>query len=96
MTPVTPLGRCIAALASMSGILVLAIPVSIISTNFNSEFSKLARQKEQVKARMALLSKHFRCVYCARPACLRGKPLFYPACAHHPTFPPPQGKQDWP
>ena len=60
--PTSPLGRFIAALAALSGILVLAIPVSIISTNFNSEFSKLARQREQVKARVLLLKKHFRCV----------------------------------
>ena len=58
--PITPVGRLVAAVASMSGILVLAIPVSIISTNFNSEFAKLLRSKEQVKARMHLLKKHFR------------------------------------
>jgi len=60
--PVTSIGRLIAAFASMSGILVLAIPVSIISTNFNSEFAKLVRNKEIVKARMHLLKKHFRFV----------------------------------
>jgi hypothetical protein len=58
--PITATGRFIAVLASLSGILVVAIPVSIISTNFNSEFTKLLRQKEQVKARMLLLKKHFR------------------------------------
>ena len=58
--PVTPAGRFIAALASLSGILVVAIPVSIISTNFNSEYAKLQRQREQVKARMLLLKRHFR------------------------------------
>jgi hypothetical protein len=57
---VTTSGRLIAALASLSGILVVAIPVSIISTNFNSEYAKLQRQREQVKARMLLLRRHFR------------------------------------
>jgi hypothetical protein len=61
VTPVTPAGRFVAMLAALSGILVLAIPVSIISTNFNAEFSQMARQKEQVKARVMLLKKHFRC-----------------------------------
>jgi predicted RNA-binding protein with RPS1 domain len=58
--PVTAFGRFIAVLASLSGILVVAIPVSIISTNFNSEYNKLVRQREQVKARVLLLKKHFR------------------------------------
>jgi len=61
VTPITAAGRFVAVLAALSGILVLAIPVSIISTNFNSEFSQMARQKEQVKARVLLLKKHFRC-----------------------------------
>ncbi len=78
--PVTNTGRFIAALASMMGILVLAIPVSIISTNFGSEFGKLVRQKEQIKARMALLSKHFRCGLLQPPPPLR-------LCFH--TAPPP-------
>lgn len=58
--PVTPAGRFVASVTSLSGILVVAIPVSIISTNFNSEYSKLTRQREQVKARMMLLKRHFR------------------------------------
>lgn len=60
VVPITPLGRFIASVASLSGILVVAIPVSIISTNFNSEYAKLQRQKEQVKARMLLLKRMFR------------------------------------
>ena len=60
VTPVTGPGRLIAALAALSGILVVAIPVSVISTNFNAEFVKLQRQREQVRARMLLLKRHFR------------------------------------
>jgi hypothetical protein len=59
-TPYTAAGKLIAAVASLTGILVVAIPVSVISTNFNAEFLKLQRQREQVKARMALLRRHFR------------------------------------
>jgi hypothetical protein len=60
VTPITGIGRLIASIASLSGILVVAIPVSVISTNFNSEFQKLQRQREQVKSRMLLLKRHFR------------------------------------
>jgi potassium voltage-gated channel Shaker-related subfamily A protein len=60
VVPVTVPGRLIAACTALSGILVIAIPVSIISTNFNSEFLKLQRQRETIKARMLLLKKHFR------------------------------------
>jgi hypothetical protein len=60
VVPVTTWGRFIAACTALSGILVIAIPVSVISTNFNSEFIKLQRQRESVKARMLLLKKHFR------------------------------------
>jgi hypothetical protein len=60
VTPISGIGRLIASIASLSGILVVAIPVSVISTNFNSEFQKLQRQREQVKSRMLLLKRHFR------------------------------------
>ena len=59
-TPYSGVGKFIAAVASLTGILVVAIPVSVISTNFNAEFLKLQRQRDQVRARMGLLRRHFR------------------------------------
>ena len=56
-TPYSGVGKFIAAVASLTGILVVAIPVSVISTNFNAEFLKLQRQRDQVRARMGLLHR---------------------------------------
>lgn len=58
--PVTPLGRVIASCAALSGVLVVAIPITIISTNFNGEYSKLEREREKIKSRMMLLRQHFK------------------------------------
>ena len=60
MVPLTPLGRFIASLAALSGILVLAIPITVISTNFNSEYDKLQKERAAVRARVLLLKTHFR------------------------------------
>ena len=57
--PVTPLGKCVAALCALSGILVLAIPITIISTNFNEEYDTLRKEKEVNKLRIQLLKDHF-------------------------------------
>lgn len=60
MYPVTGTGKLIASVAALCGILVIAIPITIISTNFNGEYSKLEREREKVKARMLLLKHHFK------------------------------------
>jgi hypothetical protein len=58
--PVTPLGKFVAAIAALCGILVIAIPITVISTNFNAEYAKLERERSKVKARMLLLRHHFK------------------------------------
>ena len=58
--PVTLPGKIVAMLTSLCGILVLAIPITVISTNFNEEYDKLRKQKEIIKARMLLLKNHFK------------------------------------
>lgn len=37
MYPVTGLGKVIASVAALSGLMVIAIPVTVISTNFNAQ-----------------------------------------------------------
>lgn len=39
MFPVTGLGKLIASVAALSGLMVIAIPVTVISTNFNAQVS---------------------------------------------------------
>eukprot|EP00948_MAST-09A_sp_MAST-9A-sp1_P001173 g1173.t1 len=57
--PTTSLGKFFGALTSLSGIFVLAIPITIISTNFNEEYYKMKKKRENMKARMKLLQRHF-------------------------------------
>lgn len=57
--PVTPLGKVVAVVTSFSGLLVLAIPITIISTNFNEQYDKLKRSRHRVRARMMLLKNQF-------------------------------------
>ena len=61
--PVTLPGKIVAMLTSLCGILVLAIPITVISTNFNEEYDKLRKQKEIIKARMLLLDRASRHYY---------------------------------
>jgi voltage-gated potassium channel Kch len=58
--PVTGAGKFIASVAALSGILVVAIPITVISTNFNAEYGKMQKEREKVKARMLLLRHHFK------------------------------------
>ena len=59
MFPVTTLGRLIATVAALSGVLVVAVPITIISTNFNAEAARLESERARIKARMLLLQHHF-------------------------------------
>ena len=57
--PSTSAGQLVAIVASLCGILVLAIPITVISTNFNSEYEQLQKQQQIIRARMLLLKQHF-------------------------------------
>lgn len=50
----------VAIITSFCGILVLAVPITIISTNFNEQYDKLKRSRQKVRARMLLLKSQFK------------------------------------
>jgi hypothetical protein len=41
MVPTTPLGKVVASITMLSGVLVLALPITIISSNFTNEYDKV-------------------------------------------------------
>ena len=58
--PITPLGKFIAAATSLSGILVLAVPITVISTNFNEQYASVKKRQERIRAKMLLLKNQFK------------------------------------
>lgn len=53
MVPTTPLGKVVASLTMVSGVMVLALPITIISSNFTNEYEKLEELKAQQKLNKA-------------------------------------------
>ena len=49
MKPSTTEGKILASVSSLFGVLLLAIPISVISANFNTEYMKLIKQMEVEK-----------------------------------------------
>jgi len=47
MVPTTPFGKVVASLTMVSGVMVLALPITIISSNFTNEYEKLEDLKAQ-------------------------------------------------
>jgi voltage-gated potassium channel Kch len=60
ITPNTPLGKLVGMIGSLVGIIVLAVPISVISLNFHDKYEAQERKNEQKhasKARLASLRK---------------------------------------
>ena len=48
MYPVTYTGQLIVTIAAIMGVLIIAIPVSVITVNFTAEFKKMTRAKQMI------------------------------------------------
>ena len=55
--PTTLLGKLVATITMLTGILVLALPITIISSNFSDEFDKLQARKEVARQDAAELQR---------------------------------------
>ncbi len=58
--PLTAVGKIIAAVTSLCGILVLAVPITVISTNFNEQYAAVKKRQERIRAKMLLLKNQFK------------------------------------
>uniref|UniRef100_A0A7S1CHI2 Potassium channel domain-containing protein n=1 Tax=Bicosoecida sp. CB-2014 TaxID=1486930 RepID=A0A7S1CHI2_9STRA len=55
--PVTPLGKLLACITSLSGIVLLAIPISVFSANFAKQYSLLLKKRQLAKEQVTDLKK---------------------------------------
>lgn len=55
--PATPLGKLVAGFSSLCGILVLAIPISLVSQNFNTQYTLLEKLKQASRKHLMMLRK---------------------------------------
>merc|ERR1711959_330615 len=60
MYPLSAPGMVVAAGASLTGIFVLAIPITIISSNFNREYEREKKKRQEAAAAVAIMRGHLR------------------------------------
>lgn len=65
VVPLTTEGKLVAMLTMIGGILILALPITVIGSNFNIEYENSEQQKNQKKARPPIL--HTACPKRDRP-----------------------------